>query len=358
MWHLNKSHTDIFLNFFISKSKKMSSIKRQLLLTYNLYVVGIFIALIANLTGFTGPQEIEPLIFNLCFLITTATVVFLYSTKKIKPHKAFSILTLATHLFTCNEMFICATTINSHGAMLILGNVVILVTNTMFAMFFYIKKLPSVLSALSTVTYIACTILTGDQHLKEFSVIMVIVFIIIAILGNLLVKNAHDLNSENWTLKKEDEALLEVLQMEKEQMQAYIELAKKRHEQIDSNKLLELLSDEARMNIIINVKEAITAKEIANKNLSEIYPELTPSEIEICGLIIHDKKINEISSILKKSESNITCQRTNIRKKLGLQPKDNLNEVLKTRFREYSGNKEKETIEKFSLKNFRIDKGK
>lgn len=352
MWDFNKFLSDISLITKSSSKKKITPLKRQLLITYYTYSAGIIIALMANLFGYTGPQELPPIIFNIAYLTITITVILLYSIKKIKLYQAFGSLTMTTHLFTCNEMFLCALTPNPHGAMLILGNVVILVVNTMFAMFFYIKKLPFILSTLSTVTYVGCTILTNDSHLKEFAIVMIIVFAVIAVLGNLLVKNAHDLSYENWTLKQEDETLYEVLKMEKEQIHAYIGLAKQKNEHLETTKLLDILNENARNNVINNVKEALTEKEIENKNMAEIFPELTPSEIEISKLIISGKKISEISDILKKSESNITCQRTNIRKKLGLQPKDSLMEFLQSRFELFSEKKTKETSEKFRQKSF------
>ena len=74
------------------------------------------------------------------------------------------------------------------------------------------------------------------------------------------------------------------------------------------------------------------AMEMERNSLTEIFPELSPSEIEIYRLVIMGKSLNEVCSILRKSESNITCQRSNIRKKLGLQSSDNLKKVLQERF--------------------------
>lgn len=111
---------------------------------------------------------------------------------------------------------------------------------------------------------------------------------------------------------------------------AYIRLSKMEHEAAETKNLLELLSDEVRNNVISNVKEAML--EMERNSLTEIFPELSPSEIEIYRLVIMGKSLNEVCSILRKSESNITCQRSNIRKKLGLQSSDNLKKVLQERF--------------------------
>ena len=137
---------------------------------------------------------------------------------------------------------------------------------------------------------------------------------------------------KNTGLKHDEEEILGFLNIKKEQVMAYIRLSKMEHEAAETKNLLELLSDEVRNNVISNVKEAMLAMEMERNSLTEIFPELSPSEIEIYRLVIMGKSLNEVSSILRKSESNITCQRSNIRKKLGLQSSDNLKKVLQERF--------------------------
>ncbi len=64
------------------------------------------------------------------------------------------------------------------------------------------------------------------------------------------------------------------------------QLAKQRYGTVETNNLLEMLGVEALNNIIHNVKEAVTAKEMEQYHLSEVFPELILSEIEICRLVI------------------------------------------------------------------------
>ena len=137
---------------------------------------------------------------------------------------------------------------------------------------------------------------------------------------------------KNTGLKHDEEEILGFLNIKKEQVMACIRLSIMEHEAAETKNLLELLSDEVRNNVISNVKEAMLAMEMERNSLTEIFPELSPSEIEIYRLVIMGKSLNEVCSILRKSESNITCQRSNIRKKLGLQSSDNLKKVLQERF--------------------------
>ena len=66
-----------------------------------------------------------------------------------------------------------------------------------------------------------------------------------------------------------------------------------------------------------------------------IFPELSPSELSICRLIVQDKTVSQICEILHRSSGNITSQRSSIRSKLNLDKNDNLKEILLERMRAY-----------------------
>lgn len=77
----------------------------------------------------------------------------------------------------------------------------------------------------------------------------------------------------------------------------------------------------------------IKLQETDIKMLEGIFPELSPSELEICQLILQNKKLSEICNLLGKNESNINSQRAHIRKKLNLQTNDNFKNVLTERLK-------------------------
>ncbi|MEG2319906.1 MAG: LuxR C-terminal-related transcriptional regulator, partial [Mucinivorans sp.] len=67
--------------------------------------------------------------------------------------------------------------------------------------------------------------------------------------------------------------------------------------------------------------------------LTERLPELSPSEIEICQLILKGKKLKEICRELGKTDTNISSQRSHIRTKLGLLTDENLKTALENRLK-------------------------
>lgn len=62
--------------------------------------------------------------------------------------------------------------------------------------------------------------------------------------------------------------------------------------------------------------------------MGTLFPELTAAEQEVCLLILQEKMLNEACVMLGEKESAVTSTQTYIRKKLPLQPADNLRKAL------------------------------
>lgn len=92
--------------------------------------------------------------------------------------------------------------------------------------------------------------------------------------------------------------------------------------------LLSRLSSTHQEELLNNIKDYYHQQYIETINLLSICPSLTPSEVEICKLILIGKSLKEICFILHKTSSNITSQRTHIRRKLNLSKQDDLRTSL------------------------------
>lgn len=82
--------------------------------------------------------------------------------------------------------------------------------------------------------------------------------------------------------------------------------------------LLSRLSADQQEELRNSIKDYYLQQHLETINLLSICPTLTPSEIEICKLILLGKSLKEMCSTLNKAPSNITSQRTHIRRKLNL----------------------------------------
>ena len=336
---MNKNMIDTLFSRILSPVRnEQSQFTKQQMIIFLIYSSAVVIGLVVNLSGMSGPQMRLPLVLNGMFLIVTLSSIIACWLGKILVRHTFCLLTIVAQLFTCIEMILCALTPTEYNLQLIVGNTVLLMANLMFSLIAYLKNTPLILGSVSMMTYIACTVITEDDNLKNFAALYMVIFLAVIILGYLLIKNLRNLNEENSELKHDEEEILNVLKLEKDQIMAYAKLSKINGETQETKALFDTMDDYARDKIIRNVMEVVTFMEMERNSLTSIFPELSPSEIEICRLIIMGKSLNEVCTILHKSESNITCQRSNIRKKLGLQSSDNLKKVLQERFNKVQNN--------------------
>lgn len=98
--------------------------------------------------------------------------------------------------------------------------------------------------------------------------------------------------------------------------------------------LLERLSPEQRHHLVSSARDRLRQEEIDNLAWDMICSELTASEKEICRLILEGRTLKEICAQLNKTESNITSQRSHIRKKLNMDRTDDLRRTLQIKMAE------------------------
>ena len=124
-------------------------------------------------------------------------------------------------------------------------------------------------------------------------------------------------------------------QLREEEKKALHMLADLKDEEKDrAVNLLSRLSPEQQKNILDRAAEQLKASELNKKAWDLVCADLTNSERIICQMVLEGKMLKEICIELNKSESNITSQRSHIRKKLNMDRKDDLRRELEKRFYE------------------------
>ena len=94
------------------------------------------------------------------------------------------------------------------------------------------------------------------------------------------------------------------------------------------DQVLENLSERTRNNLIALGAHLQNERRDKMVDLSTIFPQLSPSELEVARLILKNMSLKEIAVATGKSLSNVGTVRGNIRKKLGLRPDDDLRNYL------------------------------
>lgn len=299
------------------------------------FAVMLYLGILSNILGLSGAFDPFFTASNIVFLVVVVSSFAAYLLGKIGVVKGITFLAVATQVFIGMDILYSAFVPTlKDNTMVILINMLILAGNMFFSLAAYQARLTRWLVGIALGVYLVCVIVTGNESLRNYFFMMLLILLFISVLSLGIARNGEYLVNANKILQREEEELLQVLRINKKQIKAYVALAKERHDVKLTEHLLDLLGEASQKNVIDNVLQYIQTRELSKQNLERVFPELSSSEREICYLILQNKKLSEIGILLNKTESNITTQRGNIRKKLGMNPSDNLQKVLEKRIRE------------------------
>ena len=299
------------------------------------FAVMLSLGILSNILGLSGAFDPFFTASNIVFLIVVVSSFAAYLLGKIGVVKGIAFLAVATQVFIGLDILYSAFVPSlKDNTMVILINMLILAGNMFFSLAAYQARLTRWLVVIALGVYLVCVIVTGNESLRNYFFMLMLIMLFISLLSLSIARNGEYLVNVNKILQREEEELLQVLRINKRQVKAYVALAKEKHDVKLTEHLLDLLGEASQKNVIDNVLQYIQTRELSMQNLERVFPELSSSEREICYLILQNKKLSEICVLLNKTESNITTQRGNIRKKLGMNPSDNLQKVLEKRIRE------------------------
>lgn len=299
------------------------------------FAVMLSLGILSNILGVSGAFDPFFTASNIVFLVVVVSSFAAYLLGKIGVVKGITFLAVATQVFIGMDILYSAFVPTlKDNTMVILINMLILAGNMFFSLAAYQARLTRWLVGIALGVYLVCVIVTGNESLRNYFFMMLLILLFISVLSLGIARNGEYLVNANKILQRKEEELLQVLRINKKQIKAYVALAKERHDVKQTEHLLDLLGEASQKNVIDNVLQYIQTRELSKQNLERVFPELSSSEREICYLILQNKKLSEIGILLNKTESNITTQRGNIRKKLGMNPSDNLQKVLEKRIRE------------------------
>lgn len=318
------------MNIIKVKEKSLLNQRRQRLAVW--YVPILVLGALSDLLELSGSFDIFYKFTNSILLLLTLLWSTCYIVKKMSILRTVSLLSSTTQVLISIDTVYCAfTPAVPHTQMVIFVNILILTANTMFSVATYqgITILTNVV--ISIVTFFVCMLFTNGHDFQQYAVMVLLVFAYIGILGLHIARISEQLQDENETIKQEEEELMHVLRLNKEQLKLYIELAKKEQSEDETLLILNKFSEKTQKYVVDNVMKYVKAQATTSKQIEESFPELSSSERDIVQLILRGYKLGSICTMLNKSESNINTQRANIRRKLRLQSADNLNDALQKR---------------------------
>lgn len=216
-----------------------------------------------------------------------------------------------------------------------MSNITISLLFTMLSICAYMSNISILLSSLTIASYTICILITDEPFLYSYLPLIIIIYTMIPLLGRSLRSNISSLLKSSNLLKEEEEMLLKRLQMKKEELFAFAELLSENNPEEKTSSLLNIIGEQSKENLFTALAAYQKKEKSKLDTIRRIYPNLSPSELNICRLILQDKTVSQICELLHRSSGNITSQRANIRAKLGLKKSDNLKEALQERMRLY-----------------------
>lgn len=314
----------------IPQEKTFLDQRRQHLTAW--YVALLILGTLADLLEISGSFDIFYKYTNSFMLAFTLLWTGGYIAKKISITRTMALLSGNTQLFIATDTVYCALSPSvPHPQMVILVNMLILAGNIMFSIATFQRAITLFNVLIAIGTFYSCMVFSYHYEFQQYFTMMVLLFTFTGILGLHITHNTRQLQSDYDSIKEEEEELMRVLQLNKEQLKLYIELAKREYKEDETRLILAKFSEKTQKYVVDNVSKFIQTEKYNGERIEEHFPELSPSEREIVRLILRGHKLGAICTILNKSESNINTQRANIRRKLGLHPTDNLNKALESR---------------------------
>ena len=144
------------------------------------YMAGVMIALIFD----TGINSEFYTYGNILQLIIIALLHIFSFTKKVSYRKTINAFLLIMSTEVAAEMIYEATVNQRQSSLFILTHLTIMMILTSGAVLAYLRFSTFYISTLSVVTYIVSTIITQNIHLSQYTYIVILAFLGLAILGN------------------------------------------------------------------------------------------------------------------------------------------------------------------------------
>lgn len=258
----------------------------------------------------------------------TLTILIMYLTQRMRLTVAISSFGILTQLAESARIVYVAMERQDGFEETIVFNQVISLALIIYMVMAAVRHMPTILAIMSIATITSAYLYTDGEINRQIVVIFVIVEIFTCILGEMIRRGIRSMQRENADYHSTLNRVLSTFHMTKTELLAYIQLGRGEQSDKDITDFFNHLDERTEANLIRAVEQRVAQRKMQHADISAVLPTLTPTEQEVCRLIIGGKTIIEIASILHKNANNVSSVRIHIRKKLGLATGKDLREAL------------------------------
>ena len=264
--------------------------------------------------------------------LMTVVLFVLYMTRRMSLKIAISTFGLLIQLTGSARIVYMAIERPEGFDQTILFNQIISLALIIYLVMAVVRHIPTIISTISIATIVFAYLYTDGGFNKQIVVIFIVVEMFTCVLGEMIRRGIRGMQCENADYNTTINRVLATFHMTKTELLAYLQLGRGEQSDKDITDFFDRLDERTEANLIRAVEQRMAHRRMQHANISSVLPTLTPTEQEVCRLIIGGNTIYEIASILNKTPNNISSVRIHIRKKLGLAKSDDLREVLMKTF--------------------------
>lgn len=260
--------------------------------------------------------------------VTTLAILVLYLRQRVSLKTAMTSFGILTQLTDSARIVHMAMAQPPGFNETIVFNQIISLALIIYLVMASLRHIPIIIASISIATIAFAYLYTDGGVNKQIAMIFIITEIFTCVLGELIRRGIRNTQRENEDYHDTLDRLLTTFHMTKTELLAYIQLGRGGMKDKDISDFFNHLDERTEANLIRAVEQRMAHRRMQHADISATLPSLTPTEREVCRLIIGGKTILEIAAILDKTPNNISSVRIHIRKKLGLATSDDLREAL------------------------------
>lgn len=260
-------------------------------------------------------------------------ILWFYFTRRLNLEKAFFALAMSFQTFTSLRIVYLAA--SATPPMLPLYHEQVILNEAMSFMCFIITCMGMVRNA-PTMVFAFLVAALGIGYLVNPAVVVsqfifLYVFVMFCVWGYAITMRIffNDATREINDYKQLQNSILDLFNMSKTEMVSLVQLCRTtgNTNEVD-RKIICKLTEQTRSNLVKLGQYLSNQKQEKLEDLSDRLPQLTPTELDVCRLVLKGMSLKEIAVAMNKSQSNIGTVRGNIRRKLGLGTNEELRDEL------------------------------
>lgn len=302
--------------------------QRMCLITFLMLSLSVVLGVPMHFIGMIGRCDTILCTISAMSWAATLAILVMYLTQRMRLTVAISSFGILTQLAESARIVYVAMERPDGFEETIVFNQVISLALIIYMVMAAVRHMPTILAIMSIATITSAYLYTDGEINRQIVVIFVIVEIFTCILGEMIRRGIRSMQRENAGYHSTLNRVLSTFHMTKTELLAYIQLGRGEQSDKDITDFFNRLDERTEANLIRAVEQRVAQRKMQHADISAVLPTLTPTEQEVCRLIIGGKTIIEIASILHKNANNVSSVRIHIRKKLGLATGKDLREAL------------------------------